>query len=83
MSEQELQAKTITLKVKYATFEQVTRAQSVETALDEVAVAQWIPQLLKRTEAGHKPIRLVGLSLSGLEKRIVSGEGLAQLELLD
>jgi len=68
LAEQELQARTITLKVKYANFQQVTRAQSVETALDLEAVKQWIPQLLKRTEAGEKPIRLVGLTLSGLEE---------------
>jgi DNA polymerase-4 len=68
LEEQGLQAKTITVKVKYANFQQVTRAQSVEAVLDSIAVEQWIPQLLKRTEAGVKAIRLVGLSLSGLEK---------------
>lgn len=68
LAEQKLQAKTITVKVKYADFQQVTRAQSVEAVLDMPAVKQWIPQLLQRTEAGEKPIRLVGLSLSGLEK---------------
>ncbi len=68
LTEQALQARTITLKVKYANFQQVTRAQSVETVLNLTAIKQWIPELLKRTEAGEKPIRLVGLSLSGLEK---------------
>lgn len=68
LMEQELQAKTITLKVKYANFQQVTRAQSVETLLDITAVQHWIPQLLQRTDAGTQPVRLVGLSLSGLEK---------------
>lgn len=68
LAEQELEAKTITVKVKYANFQQVTRAQSVEAVLDRAAIEQWIPQLLERTEVGVKPIRLVGLSLSGLEK---------------
>lgn len=80
LAEQELQAKTITVKVKYANFQQVTRAQSVEVVLDKAAVEQWIPQLLKRTEAGVKAIRLVGLSLSGLEKK--TEESLYQLELM-
>lgn len=66
--EQELHAKTVTLKVKYANFQQVTRAQSVEAVLDIAAVRQWIPQLLMRTEAGEKPVRLVGVTLSGLCK---------------
>lgn len=81
LAEQKMQAKTITLKVKYANFQQVTRAQSVEAVLDMVAVQQWIPQLLKRTEAGKSPIRLVGLSLSGLEK-VDLGKGKQQLELV-
>jgi DNA polymerase-4 len=54
--------------VKYANFQQVTRAQSVEIVLDMDALQQMIPQLLKRTEVGVKPIRLIGLSLSGLSK---------------
>lgn len=74
LSEQELQAKTITLKVKYANFQQVTRAQSVDTVLEMNALKQWIPQLLKRTKAGEQAIRLVGLSLSGLEKIGVESE---------
>jgi len=68
LSQQALQAKTITLKVKYANFQQVTRAQSVEVGLDLHAIKSWIPQLLQRIKAGEQPIRLVGLSLSGLEK---------------
>lgn len=81
LAEQELQAKTITLKVKYANFQQVTRAQSVEAVLNMEAVKQLIPQLLMRTEAGEKPIRLVGLSLSGLEKSGLD-EGEQQLALV-
>lgn len=81
LSEQELQAKTITLKVKYANFQQVTRAQSVDTTLEINAVKRWIPQLLKRTKAGEQAIRLVGLSLSGLEKVGVESET-AQLALV-
>jgi len=67
LAEQQLQAKTITVKVKYANFQQVTRAQTVETVLDKQAVEQWICELLKRTEVGSKPVRLIGLSLSGLQ----------------
>jgi DNA polymerase IV len=81
LTEQKLQAKTITLKVKYANFQQVTRAQSVEAVLDRASVIQWIPQLLKRTQAGGKPIRLVGLSLSGLEKMQLAAEQ-PQLDLV-
>jgi DNA polymerase IV len=78
---QQLQAKTVTLKVKYADFQQVTRAFSVEELLDLAAVQQIIPQLLKRTQAGVRPVRLVGLSLSGLEKIQLEAER-PQLDLV-
>lgn len=67
LSKQNLKARTITVKVKYADFQQVTRAQTLEHAIALTDLKQWIPQLLSRTEAGHKPIRLVGLSLSGFD----------------
>jgi len=81
LDEQALQARTLTLKVKYANFQQVTRAQSVEMALDINAVQQWVPQLLQRTEAGKQPIRLVGLSLSGFAKADYQQEP-SQLDLV-
>jgi DNA polymerase IV len=81
LSEQELQAKTMALKVKYANFQQVTRAQSVNNVLEINAVKRWIPQLLKRTKAGEQAIRLVGLSLSGLEKVAADNES-GQLALV-
>lgn len=68
LEKQELQAKTLTVKVKYANFQQVTRALTIEHTLDMSALKQLIPQLLARTEAGKKPVRLVGVSLSSLDK---------------
>lgn len=81
LDEQKFQAKTLTLKVKYANFQQVTRAQSVETMLDITAIQRWIPQLLQRTDAGKHAVRLVGLSLSGLEA-IESSAEQPQLDLV-
>lgn len=65
MQKQNLQARTLTIKVKYADFQQVTRAHTVEHKLDMATLKQLIPLLLTKTEAGKKPVRLVGLSLSG------------------
>ncbi len=81
--EYQLQAKTITIKVKYANFQQVTRAQSIEKKVDIISLKQWIPMLLNRTEAGKKPVRLIGISLSGLEKEHAGKPILAQLDFLD
>ncbi len=64
---QQLNGRTLTLKVKYANFQQVTRAHTVEYQLDLSAVKQLLPLLLARTDVGHKPVRLVGLSISGFE----------------
>jgi DNA polymerase-4 len=67
MAKQDLQARTLTIKVKYANFQQVTRAHTVEQFLDMTTLKQLIPLLFSRTEVGRKPVRLVGLSLSGFE----------------
>ncbi|MFT7414827.1 MAG: DNA polymerase-4 [Methylophagaceae bacterium] len=65
LAEQNLQARTLTVKVKYANFQQITRAHTVEHVVDMESLKQLIPLLLTRTEVGHKAVRLVGLSLSG------------------
>tara|TARA_R110002049_G_scaffold276106_4_gene454245 strand:+ start:3127 stop:4215 length:1089 start_codon:yes stop_codon:yes gene_type:complete len=64
---QNMQARTLTIKIKYANFQQVTRAYTDDQKLDLTRLKQLIPLLLTRTEAGHKPVRLVGLSLSGFD----------------
>lgn len=68
LKKQALKAKTLTVKVKYADFQQVTRAYSTAQALDFLTIQQLIPPLLMRTESGKKPVRLIGLSLSNLSK---------------
>jgi len=64
---QTLSARTLTLKVKYADFQQVTRAYTVDENLDLVAILKLLSLLIQRTEAGTKAVRLIGLSLSGLQ----------------
>ncbi len=66
---QQLSPKTVTVKVKYANFQQVTRATTLERTLDLAELKNVIPILLKRTEAGRKPVRLIGLTVSGFEKK--------------
>jgi DNA polymerase-4 len=62
-----LYARTVVLKLRYDTFETITRSQSRTPAThapDEIAVRA--AQLLERTEAGRRPVRLIGVSLHGL-----------------
>lgn len=70
LAKQNMQARTLTIKIKYANFQQVTRAYTAEHNLDLANLTQLIPLLLTRTEAGQKPVRLVGLSLSGFDNPI-------------
>ncbi len=62
-----LLAKTVTLKVKYSDFQQVTRAMSSELMISELSRMQsMLAELLLRTQAAEKAVRLVGVTASGL-----------------
>ena len=71
---------TLTVKVKYATFEQVTRRQTVASPLRTVADLQpLLPVLLARTDAGRRPVRLLGVIVSNLEEATVAPQGALDL----
>jgi len=80
LDKQELKARTLTLKVKYSNFQQVTRAHTSEEVLDFDAVQSLLPVLMAKTEAGSLAVRLVGVSLSGFDKG-ESGKIQSQLDL--
>jgi DNA polymerase-4 len=67
----ERKAKTITLKVRYSDFETVTRSQTLHRHVDEVRpILQTSMELLTtKTEAGLRPVRLVGISVTQLLSR--------------
>lgn len=73
-----LTGRTVTVKVRYSDFTTVSRSTSLERGTrrpeEVLALAE---MLLGRTDAGTRPVRLVGVSLSNLE----SPEELRQLEL--
>lgn len=60
--------RTVTLKVKYSDFSTISRSRTLAAATDEAqTVVQIAVELLKgATEVGRRPIRLVGVSMSGL-----------------
>lgn len=67
MQHRELLAYTFTIKIKYADFTQVTRSYtggSVVSTPEKILAL--VPQLLSRTEAGERPVRLLGASFSSL-----------------
>ena len=62
-----LAARTLTLKVKYHDFRQVTRSRSLQEPFqDHGRMLSMLPELLARTRAGAVPVRLLGVSVSGL-----------------
>jgi DNA polymerase-4 len=66
LAKQRLLAHTLTLKVRYADFTQVTRAKTLPRPYREPAeVAANLAELLEKTEAGKRKVRLLGLSFSG------------------
>ena len=59
--------RTVTLKVKYSDFKQVTRAETQSSATDEARdIYQAACRLLEETGVGLRPVRLLGISLSKL-----------------
>lgn len=71
LKEEGLTGRTIVLKIKYHDFQQITRSQtlsaSVKGAEDLYRVACRL--LAEKTEAGKRPVRLLGLGVSGLQER--------------
>jgi DNA polymerase-4 len=66
-----LKGRTVTLKIKYADFKQITRAQSPGIAIDDGATILAIAKdLLAATDIGNRGIRLLGISLSGFREEV-------------
>ncbi len=74
-------ARTVTLKVKYADFRQVTRSATFEDGLDLPMIRSLIPELLSRTEAGQLAVRLIGIAVSGFDKSVSEQKMSRQLDL--
>ncbi|MFN8712347.1 MAG: DNA polymerase IV [Bacteroidota bacterium] len=61
----ELAGRTVTLKVKYHDFKQVTRSKTLNTPPTKEELQQTAFELLQLTEAGKKKVRLLGLGVAG------------------
>ncbi len=63
----DVKGKTVTLKVKYHDFTLITRAVTlIEPTDDGGEIYRSVLRLLDKTEAGRRPVRLLGISLSHL-----------------
>jgi DNA polymerase-4 len=67
LSQRELLAFTLTIKVKYADFTQITRSFTSDSIIsDHDKATRIIPTLLAKTDANLKSVRLLGVSFSNL-----------------
>jgi len=62
----ELYARTVTIKVRYHDFTTITRSHSDVATRDTDNVVKRALSLLEKTEAGTRPIRLLGVSVHNL-----------------
>ena len=68
-----LKGRTVTLKIKYHDFKQITRSQSFATAVMSVeALTETARQLLTSTDLAEKKVRLLGVGLSNFEGMVMA-----------
>ena len=57
----------MTIKVRYADFTTVTRSHTLSQPTNDAdLISSWALELLARTEAGARPVRLLGAGVHGL-----------------
>ena len=59
-------ARTVTVKVRYSDFTTITRSHSAPPAREAALLSARAVQLLERTDAGRRPVRLLGVSVHNL-----------------
>jgi DNA polymerase-4 len=78
MRSEGVSGRTITLKVKYSDFVQITRSATVAALTsDGHTVFSTACELMEKTDVGRKPIRLLGVSVSQLSHCSISAEQLS------
>jgi DNA polymerase IV len=75
LAENQTGGKTVTLKVKYEDYKQVTRSRTVAESVQEAEqMLDLAVELLDTTEAAKKAVRLLGISISSLDSEEESSE---------
>jgi DNA polymerase-4 len=69
LARKRLRARTVTIKVRYADFTTVTRSHTAESFTNSPAgIVNRAQTLLERTDAGRRPVRLLGVGAHGLAR---------------
>ncbi len=62
----QLYARTVTIKVRYSDFTTITRSHTTDATRDATSLVDRAVALLDKTEAGRRPVRLLGVSVHNL-----------------
>ncbi len=68
LEKKSIKGRTVTIKVRYNDFTTITRSQSGDYTNDADSIAARAVKLLDKTEAGHRPIRLLGVSVHNFDR---------------
>jgi DNA polymerase-4 len=71
LNKRALYARTVTIKVRYHDFTTLTRSHTDEATRDEENVVRRALALLDKTDAGTRPVRLLGVSVHNLSENQV------------
>jgi DNA polymerase-4 len=66
LARRQLLARTVTLKVRYSDFTTITRSQTCSPTREEDSIVGRAVRLLEHTDAGRRPVRLLGVSVHNL-----------------
>jgi DNA polymerase IV len=66
LARKQLMARTVTIKVRYSDFTTITRSHTAPPTREEPGIIARAVQLLEKTEAGRRPVRLLGVSVHNL-----------------
>lgn len=68
LEKRNLSGKTITLKLRYQDFTTITRSRSLENKTNSLeTIVRTAQKLLEETQAGERPVRLIGVTVSGFQ----------------
>jgi DNA polymerase-4 len=67
-----ISAKTVTLKVRYADFTTITRSHSAPPTRHADALVSRAVELLHKTDAGRRPVRLLGVSVHNFAEDVLA-----------
>jgi DNA polymerase-4 len=66
LERRDLLARTVTIKVRYSDFTTITRSHTAPASRDAAELSSRARELLNKTEAGKRPVRLLGVSVHNL-----------------